>query len=226
MKSTSVALLAGVFAAAGLASSADAGVIYQSTPALNGGGTYWCSDCSGGFSYGFQALDPFKLGAAANVTGVDVVTYDSRARGFDGSAPFTVDVYTSRNDPSSLIFSQAVTTSVLTTGVDANNADFDVVHADLTGLNLAKGTQYWISFYAPHLAIGDSAGVNDRAILWSPPGSGTISVRTHDNLEYVLYGVGAGRGGVPEPASWAMMLIGLGALGTLARSRRRSLPLV
>ena len=33
---------------------------------------------------------------------------------------------------------------------------------------------------------------------------------------------GAGVAGVPEPATWAMMLFGLGAIGAMARSRRRS----
>jgi hypothetical protein len=43
---------------------------------------------------------------------------------------------------------------------------------------------------------------------------------------YFIGGVDGGvllaGGGVPEPATWGMMLIGLGGLGALARTRRRS----
>ncbi len=41
-----------------------------------------------------------------------------------------------------------------------------------------------------------------------------------DNLSLVLTGE-AGPGGVPEPASWALMLMGFGGLGAALRARRR-----
>jgi len=43
-------------------------------------------------------------------------------------------------------------------------------------------------------------------------------------LNLVAGGGGGGVGGVPEPASWAMMLLGFGTIGGLARSRRRQQP--
>lgn len=206
-----ISLVAGAALAAAIAGSASAGVLYQSTPSLNGGGTYWCSDCFGGT--GYQALDPFTLRSSASITGVDVVTFNDS--GFDGLVPFTVDVYSS-NDPSALVFSQSVTTTLVSSGSDVNGFSYDVVHADLSGLSLAGGQQYWISFNAPFLAIGDSPGNNNGAVQWSPPGSGT-SVSLGDNLEYALYGGVAG--GVPEPATWAMLILGMAMIGFAVRRR-------
>jgi hypothetical protein len=34
-------------------------------------------------------------------------------------------------------------------------------------------------------------------------------------------GVGAPVGGVPEPASWALMILGFGSAGAMLRGRRR-----
>lgn len=209
-----IGLAAGAAIAAAVASSASAStsIVYQSTPALNGGGAYWCSSCD---SYGlgsFETLDPFTLGSSVNITGVNVVTYNGP--GYSGQVPFTVGVYSSDN-PSSAIFSQAVTTTLVSSGVDVNGNDYDVVHADLSGLSLKNGQQYWIGFYAPELAVGDSAGQNNGAAQWSARSG--VSTPVGDNLEYALFG-----SGVPEPATWAMMLVGLFGLGALLRAQRRS----
>lgn len=207
-----IGLAAGAAIAAAVASSASAGIVYQSTPALNGGGSYWCSSCDSLGLGSFQTLDPFTLGSSANITGVNVVTYNGQ--GYNGLVPFTVGVYSSDN-PSSPIFSQAVTTTLVSSGVDVNGNGYDVVHADLSGLSLKNGQQYWIAFYAPELGIGDSAGQNNGAVQWSAQSG--ISTPVGDNLEYALFG-----SGVPEPATWAMMLVGLFGLGALLRTQRKS----
>jgi hypothetical protein len=63
-----------------------------------------------------------------------------------------------------------------------------------------------------------------------PPGQ-VASIQEFSQLP--LYGVGnnfdaismivlRGEGGVPEPATWALMLVGFGALGAVVRNRRRN----
>jgi hypothetical protein len=57
-----------------------------------------------------------------------------------------------------------------------------------------------------------------------------VIATTNDGAGFALGGTGGvgneppgvGAGGVPEPASWAMMLIGFGGLGGALRSRRRA----
>jgi hypothetical protein len=47
--------------------------------------------------------------------------------------------------------------------------------------------------------------------FWNPGDAGTLSVRALNNVA----------GGVPEPATWAMMLIGFGGVGATLRSTRK-----
>lgn len=215
MKLRSISLAAAAVIAAAVAGSANAGIVYQSTPALGPGVVYACSDCSNdGTGFHAQSLDPFTLGASANITGVDVVTLN--ANGDSGLTGFTVDVYTSSSNASSLIFSQTVTPTLVNSGPDPVYGSYDVLHAALSGLSLTGGEQYWISFYASNLAIGATPGNNNGAIQWSPPGSGTIVTNFPYDLEYALYA-----GGVPEPSVWAMLILGVAMIGFAARRRRQ-----
>ena len=52
--------------------------------------------------------------------------------------------------------------------------------------------------------------------------SGNLDSRV-DRLSSVTFDdpISTGGGGVPEPATWAMMILGFGAVGTVVRSRRR-----
>ena len=47
-----------------------------------------------------------------------------------------------------------------------------------------------------------------------------------DDVHFTFASPGGGAGGVPEPASWAMMIAGFGGVGALVRRRRAGLPLL
>ena len=80
------------------------------------------------------------------------------------------------------------------------------------------------------LAIGDSdveLGPSEGHAVIDPIFSIDRSFANFDQYSIVLSpGIGngdvGGGGGVPEPSTWAMMLLGFGALGAVARSRRRA----
>jgi hypothetical protein len=199
------------------AASASATVVYQSNPngATNGVvDNYWCSDCYGGDT--FEPLDPFTLASGATIDGVNLQTFNDF--GYNGLDPFTIEIYSA--DRSSIIFSQALTSTLVSNQVDSSGYNNDTVHADITGLTLSAG-DYWIGFIAPHLAIAGVGGGNG-GLIDTTPHTGNVSPYADgglgDNSAYQLVS-----GGVPEPAGWALMLTGfLGAGAALRANRRRT----
>ena len=49
----------------------------------------------------------------------------------------------------------------------------------------------------------------------------TFKLNLKGGSDAVLYSTGTVFGGVPEPATWAMMIIGFGAVGSMVRTSRR-----
>lgn len=70
---------------------------------------------------------------------------------------------------------------------------------------------------ATHVA-GPFASQNGIAIHWGPDAF-NVGI---DNIDYTVSAIS---GGVPEPGTWAMMILGLGAAGATLRRRRESLVL-
>ena len=134
---------------------------------------------------------------------------------FTGSGKFTADFSSAVND-------------VSITGGDYG-ADTD--HIFLAAFSGLGGTG---TFLGSITSAGCCAG--------SSPGSATVSLIA-SGIKSVQFYTGAGDpfpgsvyfdnlkvgalagGGVPEPASWAMMLLGFGGIGALIRNRRRAVSL-
>ena len=95
----------------------------------------------------------------------------------------------------------------------------DEVTGLISPLNLAAGT-YWAGFYAFNLGLPTLPGGNGTAIDTNPPGSGTSFETIGGNLAYQLVG---NISAVPEPSTWAMMLLGFAGVGVMAY-RRKSKP--
>jgi hypothetical protein len=77
-----------------------------------------------------------------------------------------------------------------------------------------SGAAYAVGYWSPLLVIGDGSGSTGTGV-----GTMTIHSVRFDTApeEHVLLGL------VPEPASWATMLLGFGAIGAGLRARRRGL---
>jgi hypothetical protein len=89
---------------------------------------------------------------------------------------------------------------------------------------LGPGTYYiamqgisstFYTFLGYGAATSGGAETHDGGVTWGAGYEGFPSVAM------ALYGTG-GNAGVPEPATWAMMLIGFGGLGAMMRTRRRA----
>lgn len=170
---------------------------------------------TGGVQYtlatGYNLAGLFTLATATTITSVEGYMQGGLANG-------NIRIYTGGVDPQ---FSGLL-----------HNASFAIA-ASPTGSwqgvfgqswNLAAG-QYWLTFSgdgsnsmqrgAPN-PLSQHAFASNLAGPWSQQGSSIgLGVRiTGDQT-------GGGPGAVPEPATWAMMLVGFGAIGGALRSRRR-----
>jgi hypothetical protein len=75
----------------------------------------------------------------------------------------------------------------------------------------------WASFNPQPEPPGDVLGVSLQFAPEDPFAGFSILVDGTDQLTFAL----DANGGVPEPASWALMLMGFGGLGAVLRARRR-----
>jgi hypothetical protein len=95
--------------------------------------------------------------------------------------------------------------------------------------NLAGGNPtftpdlFGISYIGVHYGAG-SGSPNGTAFYRIDAGSGISSLTLNPPFpatsNLLVYGTGTG-GGVPEPATWAMMILGMAGVGAALRSRRR-----
>jgi PEP-CTERM motif len=197
--------------------TANAAVLYSSVPDLTAsevtGGL--CSSCSGNYEF----YDRFTLSNAATINGVNLVTYAAPYTGLGG---FTFEVYNSAH--SALLFSSAVS-SVSVVQQIPGYADYEVTGV-LAALSLSAGT-YYAGFVANPLAVATVTGGNNSLLYSSIPGN--ISQATpyygggsnYGDLAFQLLGT-SGVSAVPEPSTWAMMILGFAGIGFMAYRRRNN----
>lgn len=120
-------------------------------------------------------------------------------------------------------------------GALVNYSAFLVSHPDADLVNQLSAIQaaIWVvanNFPAgPHYTVSSNNGlnplitqyVNDAAVApYMPTGQfHAIFANDYGHQAFVL------AGGIPEPASWALMILGFGGIGSMLRQRRRTLAL-
>jgi hypothetical protein len=198
-------LLAGLAAAALFAGHASAGVVLQDNfnsdgpPVLNWGGdaTFTSTGAPGSVDL-IGAPPPFFDLAPGNGFYVDL----------DGSTG-------SGNDPAGQL------TSVLSFGAGTYTLHFDLA-GNLRGAP-DQSTTVSLGSFSTTLTPTASTNFVSHSFTFTTATAGKLVFTEHgpsdqqgnllDNVQLVT--------GVPEPASWAMMLVGFGAMGALLRNRRR-----
>ena len=193
-------------------SAANASVVFSSVPNLNVAPVVndYCSGCSFGT---FEPLDMFTLGSAASISGFNLVAGLAGGSGYPPVQPLTVEIYNSTH--TSIISSQLVSTSLVAT--TAFNTD--IVTGALSGLNLSAG-DYWIGFFAQDFTVSSFNGGNGSLIETVPhTGQNTSNVTLQGDTGFqLLDSVSA----VPEPSTWAMMILGFAGVGFMAYRRRNT----
>jgi hypothetical protein len=210
-----------VLAAALTASSASAATLFSQAfdPVI--GSAQASDNATNGLGAWATTYDNFMLSSAATITSVDFVGMflDFPAGAPHTEAPitkFTLTIYNNSGfQPGSAIYTTSVNGNANQTSLGAYNglpADSYSIATDFSALG---GATYWLSIVAD---------------LDYPPAWGWGISSTHGVSYLDYYGQRYGEssemafalnsgGAVPEPASWAMMVAGLGLAGVMLRRR-------
>ncbi len=208
-------IAAGLVAFAG---AANAGVLY--TQAYDGSANLYASQndtTSGGFGNFATTYDDFTLSQTSNLNGVDFVGGYFNPGSPGNITAFTLTFY---NDAAG-IPGGAIATGVFSGNGAESNIAGDINSYSLAFLNFQVGPgTYWVSVvpdqaFPPQWGTATSGTGTGNAYQCFFGSCGTIG---GVNMAFSILGDPAG---VPEPASWALMMVGFGGIGSLLRARRR-----
>jgi hypothetical protein len=204
MKSFLAVASAAAALALGVAGAAHAAVLYTNGP-IDGTVVGWT------INDGLAVEDSFTLSSTSTITGVEFGAWVNQ-----GDQPLTVD-WGIETSPT---FADQGTAALSTTFLDTNSQGFDVYQADFSvpSVTLGPGT-YW-------LALQNGVAQAGNLMFWdqnSGPSSAVDNSQdsfTSESFSILGDSVGAS---VPEPATWAMLVLGVGMIGFAARRRSRGL---
>ena len=200
--------LLGACAAAALAGASHASVLYDDGP-LNGTIDAWT------INFGYQVSDSFTLTKTSTLTGVNFGVWS-----FPGDTFNTVDwsigtaAYGSASSGTGSVTNGAQTTNgfgyqIATDSFSLPNITLGPGTYFLTLQNAAVNTGdpiYWDQNNGPSQAFENSVGDLNQY-----PGGGAEAFQILGNT-----------GAVPEPATWTIMLMGVGLLGGALRTSRKA----
>ena len=213
-----------LFAGAALvAGAAHAGVLYDNGPSTYQSDSY-------GISQGNYAEDSFTIGADATVTGVDFAAWNSPT----SATTTTVDwaIFSMLKIPygSNGTLIASGTASVTSSYILTNTSGF-AVNTDTFAIaptTLASGTYALALYNAFDTTLSIYPNINwdvnfGPSVGFVHTNFGPFESYQASNTFQIL----GSPVGVPEPATWSLMLIGFGGLGAVLRGRRdRGLNLV
>jgi hypothetical protein len=184
-----------------LATGAQASVLYDNGP-INGTINQYT------LNFGFHVSDSFTLASASTVTGVEF-----GGATFFGDTLETVD-WGITDIPGSYVDDG---TAAVTTGALAGTAlgflDLNMDTFAIAPVNLAAGT-YYLVLQKAVTAQGHPAAWDEDDGPSTATGNAFGGVSGSESFQIL------GAGGVPEPASWTLIILGLGLAGHAMRRTR------
>jgi hypothetical protein len=197
------ALAATLFAGIAAAAPANAAVVFSQQP------TAGYSGAAINRSDGQNFINQFSLGAATNLNGFDLF---SAQTGISVGQSVTIKIRNSIGGSPAIANLFAFTSNISFMGGG-------FLHADFSNVLLGAGT-YYIGMSGTAFNIGEDIFRDNSIPVKAVQLSG-------DNIQFAsgfvsgfkVYG-DAALPAVPEPATWAMMILGMGAVGFAMRRRR------
>ncbi|HEY1879515.1 MAG TPA: PEPxxWA-CTERM sorting domain-containing protein [Caulobacteraceae bacterium] len=171
---------------------------------------------TGGFGNFATTYDDFHLGSAADITTVDFTGSYFNPPSQGTITAFTLNIYADNaGQPGTLLYSANVSGTGNETFL-GNFGDPTYTYSVPTNFNAAAGTTYWLSV-VPDLGFPPQWGWNTATGGDNLGWQDFFGTRSQNGSDFAFTLLG----GVPEPASWALMLCGFASLGAALRSRRR-----
>jgi len=213
MKTQMFRLLSASLAAMSLSTAAHAAIVYN-----NGGPTP-----NGNETTQWQQAEDFTFGSATTIDGAGVYigsTGDGLSN-WDGA--FQYAIYgDAGGSPGAALASGSVTATTSDTGIPWFSGNAFLFEFNFnSAFNAAANTTYWLGLHAS----SDYAG-RDELYFSTTNGNGTnLGQENFENQgswsgngqEHAFYLTG---GAVPEPTTWALMILGMGGAGVALRRRR------
>jgi hypothetical protein len=223
-------------AAVFLASPAMADTLFQNPGIGPGIGTQWCDPCSSG-NTGYQVWDSFTLSNQSTLTSFRWVgllsdNFSQNVQIEINTSPYGQPGYISPvtefappAGPTVVdIFSAMYGDSDIAKSPTGNQSSFRTV--SLPDVVLGPGT-YWISVHGTSitaqqtwLGVTEPNGDNSLIQYGPDPNAPQVIIPRDQDAVFFLFGKVSP---VPEPSTWAMMLIGFIGVGFLAHRRRNAL---
>ena len=220
---TNLLLTGAAFAALGLSSAANAGIVYSNPAPIPGSGNCaFSTTCAAAIGAGDDfAAQAFTLSSADVLTGAGFTELDLGVTPTDANWGI-IAADGPGGSPGTILASGTNTIERSQFQGTDGFYTYDQERFRLGTVALAAGTYYLaIQAVSPVFDTYLSGGVNNSGAYETRDGGVTwaLGYRGFGGVSTIIFDANSG---VPEPATWALMLVGVGGVGATLRRKQRT----